>query len=62
MKYFIEVFALAIASRAVAIIMVGILYAALRCVFFGKAKGGEAYRLFKAQLGKSLLLGQLQYL
>ena len=57
MKHFIEISALGIELCAVAIIIIGILIAAVRYVFFGKAKVGEAYRHFKEQLGKSLLLG-----
>ena len=57
MKHLIEISALVIELCAVAIIMIGIILAVVRYVFHLKRKMSDAYRQFKAQLGKSLLLG-----
>ena len=57
MKHLIEISALVIELCAVAIIMMGIILAVVRYVFHLKRKMSDAYRQFKAQLGKSLLLG-----
>lgn len=49
--------ALVIELCAVAIIMAGIILATVRYIFHLKRKVVDAYKQFKAQLGKALLLG-----
>lgn len=56
-KEFVEIVGLAVDGAGVLIIVLGILAASVRFALPGSRKGGDAYRTYRQDVGRAILLG-----